>query len=85
MSEILTEASAARKYRIALKHLEYSGDLVSKLLKHSAKLEKIYAKLQDLQQRGAKESSYQKLCDILDDMQKWYLSAEVGLALCISK
>ena len=77
MSEILKEAADARKYSISLAHLEYGDDLVMKMKAHSTKLEQVYAKLQDMNQKGVKsDKRFQKFYDIYDDMHKWYAKAE---------
>ena len=80
MSEILKEASEARRYGIALQHLEYSGTLVQQLLKHSNKLEVIYSKLQNLRSRDVSDdAAFAKFYSILDPMQAWYKQAEAAV------
>ena len=82
MQEILNESTAARKYAIALKHVEYSGDLVTLLTKHGSKLEEIYAKLQELKKRGVqKDKDYNKFYGIVDHMHSWYEGAEESVAV----
>ena len=77
MADVLKESSEARKYSISLQHLEYGGDLVERLRTHSTKLEKIYGRLQDLQKRRVEEPDrYLKFYNIVDDMHKWYETAE---------
>ncbi|CAE7609904.1 unnamed protein product [Symbiodinium sp. CCMP2592] len=82
MQDILNESTAARKFSIALKHVEYSGDLVKDLTKHNSKLEDIYAKLQELKKRGVKkDKEYVKFYAIVDHMHEWYKKAEESVGV----
>lgn len=77
MSECLSKSSDARKYAIALRNLDYKGDLATKLMEFSAKLEKIFAKLQDLRKRNVSDpDAYEKYFAILDEKLDWYQKAE---------
>lgn len=77
MQEVLKESSEARKFGIALQHVEYSGDLVGKLMQHSTKLESIYGKLQLLTSADCHDNKkFEKFFAILDGMQSWYKQAE---------
>ena len=77
MNDILKEASEARKFSVALKQLEYSGDLVEKMKTHSDKLESIYGKIHKLHKADVRDPKrYNKFYDIADHMHSWFQKAE---------
>lgn len=77
MSECLSKSSDARKYSIALQNLDCGGDLATKLMEFSKKLETLLNKLQDLRKRGVNsEDAYDRYFKILDDKLEWYQKAE---------
>lgn len=77
MSECLSKSSEARKYSIALRDLDYGGDLAAKLMAFSSKMETVFAKLQDMRKRKVSdEKPYNNLFKIIDDKLDWYTKAE---------
>lgn len=49
--DILKQATDARKYALSLKHLNYSGELVSGLMGFSDRMEKIYEHINKLMEK----------------------------------
>ena len=77
MEDVLNESTQARKYALALKHVDYSGDLVDKLMKHSKKLEGIYNTLNGLKKQGSRDNDrYEKFYKIIDHMHSFWEKAE---------
>lgn len=77
MTDALKNGAEARKHSIAIGGLEYSGDLVQKLLAFSSKMEAVYKCLQDLKiQKQSDESLYEKHFKIIDEKLAWYTKAE---------
>lgn len=78
-TEILKAATEARKYALALEHVQYSGELVSKLMTFSQKMESVYKKVTTLESQGCKdEDRFQKILDIINEQMKWYGEAEAS-------
>lgn len=79
--EVLKSATDARKYALALKHLSYSGELVSGMMKFSEKMEGVYEKATALLASGVneKEEKYEKLMVIIKDKLNWYKQAEAWI------
>ena len=78
-TDILKAATDARKYALALEHIQYSGELVSKLMAYSKKMESVYKKVTTLESQGCKdEERFQKILDIINEQMKWYLEAEAS-------
>ena len=78
-TEILKAATEARKYALALEHVQYSGELVSKLMTFSKKMESVYKKVTTLESQGCKdEDRFQKMLDIVNEQMKWYAEAEAS-------
>eukprot|EP00435_Cladocopium_sp_Y103_P025714 s1331_g6.t1 len=77
MEACLKKGGEGRRHAIALEAVEYSGDLAKQLMDLSAKMEKVYKKLQDLSTRKVDDvKAYEKLLDIVDDKLKWFEKAE---------
>ena len=80
MQDCLKESGEARKYAISLQNLEYTGDLASKLMNFSAKMETTYQKLADLISRKVQDSQqYVKYLEIIEDKLNWYEKAKVWI------
>ena len=78
MQDCLKESGEARKYAISLQNLEYSGDLSSKLMTFSSKMETTYRKLADLISRKVQDSAqYMKYLEIIEEKLAWYEKAKV--------
>ena len=77
MDDALKKAAEGRRYAISLSSLDYSGDLSSKLMAFSDKLEKCFKAVQDLRSRKVKdEKPYAKFLDVIDEKLVWYEKAE---------
>lgn len=62
MEECLKKGADGRKFGVSLESLEYSGDLASKMLEFSKKMETVYKKLQGLRSSGSTdEAQYEKM------------------------
>eukprot|EP00435_Cladocopium_sp_Y103_P042474 s919_g11.t1 len=78
-AEILKSATEARKYALGLEHVQYSGELVVKLMGFSKKMESIYKKITTLEGEGCKdEGRFQKILDVVTEQMKWYTEAEAS-------
>lgn len=79
MDEVLKESGEARKQAIALRHVQYGGDLVDKLFSHSTQMEKIYSCFQNLfTQPDAKDSKFVKLMDLAKEKRAWFDTAKAS-------
>ena len=77
MDECLKKSSEGRKFGVALGTMEYSGDLATKMLEFSAKLEVVFKKMQELRSSGNKDlPEYAKYFRILDEKFAWFKKAE---------
>ena len=77
MEACLKKGGEGRRHAISLEAVEYSGDLAKKLMAFSAKMEKVYKKLQELCSQKSKDpKEYQKLIDIIDEKLAWFEKAE---------
>lgn len=80
MADALKNGAEARKHSLAIGGLEYSGDLVQKLMAFSSKMETVYRCLQELKhQKQSDQSLYQKHFNIIDEKLIWYTQAEAVL------
>ncbi|CAK9111496.1 Uncharacterized protein SCF082_LOCUS51754 [Durusdinium trenchii] len=80
MEECLKKGADGRKFGVSLESLEYSGDLASKMLEFSKKMETVYKKLQELRSSGSTdEAQYEKMFSIIDSKLEWFTKAEVPL------
>ena len=77
MADILKSATEARKYALALKHLNYAGELTTTLMNFSKKMETIYEKIQT-HKDVEDESKFKKLNAMITEQQNWYKQAEAG-------
>ena len=79
MDEVLKESGEARKQAISLRHVQYGGDLVDKLMAHSTQMEKIYSCFQNLfTQPDAKDSKFLKLMALANEKRGWFETAKAG-------
>ena len=77
MDDALKKAAESRRYAISLSSLDYSGDLSSKLMAFSDKMEKCFKSLQDLRSRKVgDETQYAKFLAVIDEKVVWYEKAE---------
>ncbi|CAL1156194.1 unnamed protein product [Cladocopium goreaui] len=77
MDDALKKAAEGRRYAISLSSLDYSGDLSSKLMAFSDKMEKCFKSLQDLRSRKVgDEKQYAKFLAVIDEKVMWYEKAE---------
>lgn len=77
MEECLKKGADGRKFGVSLESLEYSGDLASKMLEFSKKMETVYKKLQELRSSGSTdEAQYEKMFSIIDSKLEWFTKAE---------
>lgn len=76
--DILKQATDARKYAVSLKHLNYSGELVSGLMGFSDRMEKIYERINKLMEKkiDAESSKWVDILQTVQDEVKWYTNAE---------
>ena len=76
--DILKQATDARKYALSLKHLNYSGELVSGLMGFSDRMEKIYEHINKLMEKkiDAESSKWVDILKSVQDEVKWYTNAE---------
>lgn len=80
MEEVLHEGSKARKMGLALKHVEYSGDLEPQMMKRSETLEKLYAEGQSMIQKNtSKDEAYNKWLSRVETTRAWFAKAEAQL------
>eukprot|EP00435_Cladocopium_sp_Y103_P052579 s3204_g16.t1 len=76
-AEVLKCATEARKYALALEHINYSGELVKGLMDFSSKMENIYKKVTSLANEGCNDQDrYQNLLDVISDKMAW---CELGI------
>jgi hypothetical protein len=79
MDEVLKESGEARKQAIALRHVQYGGDLVEKLFSHSTQMEKIYSCFQNLfTQPDAKDGKFLKLMALATEKRGWFETAKAS-------
>ncbi|CAK9059986.1 unnamed protein product [Durusdinium trenchii] len=78
LPDILKSATDARKHALALKHLNYAGELVSGLMGFSTKMEKIYEKIKEIQD-SEDEHRFKKFNSSVEEQQSWYKQAEARL------
>ena len=77
MDTCLKKGAEARKFSISLGSLEYSGDLVSQLMKFSSKMEAVFKHLQQLvDAKSTEEGKFLKHFKIIQDKMTWYDKAE---------
>ena len=77
MENCLRKSAEGRKYAISLQATEYSGDLATKMMAFSEKMEKCYKALVELVQRKEdKEAKYSNLFSVIADKISWYETAE---------
>eukprot|EP00435_Cladocopium_sp_Y103_P014850 s1305_g3.t1 len=80
--DVLKSATEARKYGLALKHLNYSGELVRGLMDFSTKMEKIYETILSMVASGVtNEKEWNKILDGIDAQMNWYQQAEAGYGM----
>ena len=77
MPDILKAATEARKHALALKHLNYAGELVNGLMSFSKKMETIYENIQK-HQSSNDEGKFKKFMAAIGEQFAWYKQAEVG-------
>ena len=77
--EILEHATEARKYSLALKDMNYSGELVQGMKAFSTKMENVYEKIGRMVADDVDDDDrWDQLLDIVDSQMKWYIPAEAG-------
>jgi hypothetical protein len=80
--DVLKNATEARKYGLALKHLDYSGELVQGLMAFSTKMEKIYDTILSMVSSGeTDDQEWNKILDAVDAQMQWYQQAEAGYGM----
>ena len=83
--EILKSATEARKHALGLKHINYSGELVSGLMDFSAKMESIYETVASLLTAEVDdEAKYKKILKVIKEKMQWYKSAEARYLYIVS-
>ena len=81
-TDILKQATEARKYAIALENLQYSGELVEGLMKFSKKMEGIYKKVTQLNSEGCEDQTrFQKILDVTTVQNAWWKQAEARFVI----
>ena len=76
MPEVLKMATEARRHALALKGVNYSGELVEGMMNFSNRMEQTYEKLQDLVASGENGGALTKLLDKTTEEETWYVKAE---------
>lgn len=80
--EVLKSATEARKSALALKHLNYSGELVNGLMAFSKKMEAVFERITKLTNDGVTDQArYKNILDIIQEQMKWYKQAEASFIL----
>lgn len=83
--DVLKAAAEARKFSIALKQCNYSGELVSGMMNFSTKMEKIFEKITELSsQNVSDEERWNKILDSIDAQMAWYTPAQARLSVMAS-
>lgn len=76
-ADVLKNATEARKYALALEHVNYSGELVTGLMNYSKAMESTFKKITKLVSSGStKSSKYQSILNDLAERNAWYKQAE---------
>ena len=76
-TEVLKSATEARKYGLALKHWNYSGELVRGLMDFSSKMENAYDKITKFSRSDkVNEKEWMDVIKFIQAQQKWYEQAE---------
>lgn len=76
--DVLKAATEARKFSISLKHLNYSGELVSGMMQFSQKMETVFEKITSMVSESVEdEDRWANVMNIIGDQMKWYKQAEV--------
>lgn len=74
---VLTNATAARKYALSLKHLNYSGELVQGLMNFSTKMETLFDKITELlSDPTVSDARFTKIKTYIERNAEWYKQAE---------
>lgn len=82
MEEVLKAGMDARKFAVAIKHTNYSGELVNDLMNFSAKMELVYDTLVKMTKAPATpDTDYEDKVKIITERLEWYKKAE---ARCFS-
>ncbi len=80
--EVLKCATEARKSALALKHLNYSGELVNGLMAFSKKMETVFERITTLTNDGVTEPArFKNILDVIKERMKWYKQAEASFIL----
>lgn len=80
--DVLKNAREARKHGLALKHLDYSGELVQGLMAFSEKMEKIYDTILSMVAASeTDETQWNKILHGIDAQMQWYQQAEAGYGM----
>lgn len=80
---VLTNATAARKYALSLKHLNYSGELVQGLMNFSQKMESLFDKITELLNNpSAGDDRFIKIKSYIERNAEWYTQAEARCSQC---
>ena len=80
--EVLKCATEARKSALALKHLNYSGELVNGLMAFSKKMETVFERITTLTNDGVTEPArFKNILDVIKEQMKWYKQAEASFIL----
>ena len=76
-TDVLKSATEARKYALALKHLNYSGELVRSLMDFSSKMENAYEKITKYSKsENVSDKEWRDITKFIQTQQKWYEQAE---------
>jgi hypothetical protein len=76
-ADVLKSATEARKYALALKHLNYSGELVRSLMDFSSKMENAYDKITKYSRsNNVNDKDWTDIIKFIQAQQKWYEQAE---------
>ena len=76
-ADVLKSATEARKYALALKHLNYSGELVRSLMDFSSKMENAYDKITKYSRSdNVGDKEWTDIIKFIQGQQKWYEQAE---------
>ena len=78
-ADVLKSATDARKYAIALKHLNYSGELVADLMSYSSDMENAYEKINSYPSRiDISDQKWANLLGFIKKKMSWYKQAEAS-------
>lgn len=76
-ADVLKHATEARKYALALEHVNYSGELVTGLMDFSKAMESLFKKITKLASTGStSDKKHQAILDDITERMTWYKQAE---------